>query len=122
MPQVSAQTVASEITPSRSAASDTAESISDIYAAYGVKLAGKDAADFAFSPYAQGVPTAKSGGGYELVIERYERPAEGMPEGRFTAVAGGKLLYDGRPTPRKVFPTPAPRFSCRSPRRPPRAR
>lgn len=74
--------------------------VSDIYAAYGVKLAGKDAADFAFSPYAQGVPTAKSGGGYELVIERYERPAEGMPEGRFTAVAGGKLLYDG-PLPYK---------------------
>ena len=74
--------------------------VSDIYAAYGVKLAGKDAAEFAFSPYAQGVTAVKNGGGYELVIERYERPAEGMPEGRFTAVAGGKLLYDG-PLPYK---------------------
>lgn len=67
--------------------------VQDIYGAYGVKLAGRDIETFA---------KVKEGGakksllrGYELVIERYERPTSDMPEGRLTVVAGGRLLYDG---------------------------
>lgn len=49
--------------------------VEDIYSVYGVKLVGEN--------------------GYETVIERYERPTDGLPQGRFTVVAGGALLFDG---------------------------
>lgn len=75
--------------------------VRDILAAYGVELAGKDAEEFGFAPSVK----SGSGGdmprltdlkrGYELVIERYEKPTAERPEGRLTVVAGGKLLYDG---------------------------
>lgn len=76
--------------------------VQDIYALYGVKLAGRDIDEFSLSPCS--VPSDKSGSGaftavrhgYELVIERYERPTADMPDGRLTAVAGGELLYDGK--------------------------
>lgn len=66
--------------------------VADIYSAYGVKLAGRDISEF--SPYA-GKTSGGKRRGYELLIERYERPSADMPEGRFTAVAGDRLLYDG---------------------------
>lgn len=72
--------------------------VQEIYAAYGVKLAGRDIDEFSLSPYS----AAQSSGavramrrGYEVVIERYTRPAAELPEGRLTAIAGGVLLYDG---------------------------
>lgn len=58
--------------------------VQDIYSAYGVKLEGRDIEDMSGVRH-----------GCELVIERYERPFEGAPNGRFTVVAGGALLYDG---------------------------
>ena len=77
-----------------------AVSVQDIYAAYGVKLAGRDIDEFALSPYSASAHT--SGGnvrakrrGYEVVIERYVRPTAELPEGRLTVIAGGMLLYDG---------------------------
>lgn len=70
--------------------------VQDIYAAYGVKLAGRSKEEIQFQRL-DGAETADGGefSGYELVIERYERPCIDMPEGRFTAVAGGRVLYDG---------------------------
>lgn len=62
--------------------------VQDIYSAYGVRLAGGD----------KGVDMLRRTPlkeGYELVIERYERPTEDRPSGRLTAVAGGVVLYDG---------------------------
>lgn len=58
--------------------------VQDIYSAYGVKLAG--------GGDRLGVKLAE---GYELLIERYERPGAARSDGRFTVVAGGRLLYDG---------------------------
>ncbi len=74
--------------------------VQDIYSAYGVKLAGRDIDEFAFSPCSAAAKARPSGArpggkGYEVVIERYSRPSADMPEGRLTAVAGGELLYDG---------------------------
>lgn len=76
--------------------------VQDIYSAYGVKLAGRDIDEFSLAPYCA-ASHAKRGEcglkatrrGYELVIERYEKPTEDFPEGRLTVVAGGRLLYDG---------------------------
>lgn len=71
--------------------------VQDIYSAYGVKLKGKNLKQF--SLYNFTLPAAgeerEEDGGYELVIERYERPTADMPDGRFTVAAGGELLYDG---------------------------
>jgi hypothetical protein len=80
-----------------------AVAVEDIYGVYGVKLVGKDIDDFALSPYSTsshsraGYPQHNRSvkHGYELVIERYERPTVDMPLGRLTIVAGGELLYDG---------------------------
>ena len=80
-----------------------AVSTDDIYAAYGVKLEGRDIEDFAFSPTStaahsgvQGVRSPKAvRHGYEVIIERYSRPNRDEPEGRLTIVGGDKLLYDG---------------------------
>ncbi|MDE7453957.1 MAG: hypothetical protein K2N22_06075 [Clostridia bacterium] len=76
--------------------------VQDIYSAYGVKLAGKDIEEFTLSPYSAashakgGAPEQKTTRhGYELVIEKYEKPTEDKPDGRLTVVAGGRLLYDG---------------------------
>ena len=97
--------------------------VQDIYTMYGVKLEGRDIEEFTLAMNAGsggryaglagaagfgadssgayagavGVGTGKSAikRGYELVIERYERPTADMPEGRLTVVAGGRLLYDG---------------------------
>lgn len=74
--------------------------VQDIFAMYGVKLAGRDIDEFSLSPFAC---ANRSGGdgikavrhGYELVIERYERPTAERPDGRLCTVAGGKLVYDG---------------------------
>lgn len=70
--------------------------VEEIAAAYGVKLAGRDLSEISLSPYMRG-KSAKSRDktGYELVIERYERPTCEMPNGRLTIVAGGELLFDG---------------------------
>lgn len=66
---------------------------------YGVETEGKDISAFRL-PYA--APRAgvsgkyrNTGSNFELVLERYMRPTAANPNGRFTVVAGGKLLYDG---------------------------
>ncbi|MBD5632411.1 MAG: hypothetical protein HDP34_04200 [Clostridia bacterium] len=76
--------------------------VQDIYTMYGVKLAGRDVDEFSLAPYS--VCGHSCGNmskfqairhGYELVIERYERPTADRPNGRLTVVAGGELLFDG---------------------------
>lgn len=73
--------------------------VEDIFAMYGVKLAGKDLREFSVREIeGAGYTEGFSGGerrGYELVIERYEKPDSVNPDGRLTIVAGGKLLFDG---------------------------
>lgn len=77
--------------------------VDDIYAAYGVRLEGRDIYDFSLSPttvashdslYA-GKTSAAVRHGYETVIERYVRPDSSHPDGRLTIVAGGRVLFDG---------------------------
>ncbi len=79
-----------------------AVAVEDIYAAYGVKLVGRDIDEFSLSPYSASVhsvtrvsPVTAKKHGYETVIERYERPSPECPLGRLTIVAGGVLLFDG---------------------------
>lgn len=79
-----------------------AVSAEDIYSAYGVKVAGRDIDEFSLSPYSEASHGRTVSGtakavrhGYEIVIERYERPTPSNPDGRLTVVAGDKLLYDG---------------------------
>ncbi len=76
--------------------------VEEIYATYGVKLAGRDIDEFSLSPYSASVhsitrvsPLKAVRHGYEIVIERYERPTADQPGGRLTIVAGDKVLYDG---------------------------
>ena len=71
-----------------------AVSVQDIYLSYGVKLEGKNLDEIVSSSRDMRARNEKSGG-YELVIERYERPTAERPLGRLTIVAGGVLLYDG---------------------------
>ena len=71
-----------------------AVSVQDIYSAYGVKLEGKNLDEITRSCRDMRARNEKSGG-YELVIERYSRPTDDMPQGRLTIAAGGVLLYDG---------------------------
>ncbi|MGN0817579.1 MAG: hypothetical protein ACI4L9_01300 [Candidatus Coproplasma sp.] len=79
-----------------------AVAVEDIYSAYGVELAGRDIDEFSLSPYSESAHSRNSTGsakavkhGYEIVIERYERPTAANPDGRMTVVAGDKLMYDG---------------------------
>ncbi len=79
-----------------------AVSVQDIYAAYGVRLAGRDIDEFSLSPYSASVHASPCGGavkttlhGYELIVERYERPTPDRPDGRLIVAAGDCLLYDG---------------------------
>lgn len=76
--------------------------VQDIFDMYGVKIAGRDLEEFTLAindkkyncpPNMLDLTTVKHG--YELVLERYERPTEERKSGRLTIVAGGKLLYDG---------------------------
>lgn len=62
--------------------------VQDVAAAYGVELAGDDL-EGAGSPQ----PAVRKG--YVTVIERYCRPTAELPEGRFSVVAGGRVLFDG---------------------------
>ena len=72
--------------------------VEDIFAMYGVRLEGRNIDEFAPSflnspahmPQLTGIKR-----GYEVVLERYERPTSDLPEGRLAVVAGGKLLYEG---------------------------
>ena len=72
--------------------------VEDIFAMYGVRLEGRDIDEFsptfinspAHMPHLTGTKR-----GYEVVLERYERPTLDLPEGRLAVVAGGKLLYEG---------------------------
>ncbi len=68
--------------------------VQDIYSAYGVKLSGRSLAEVS-NPDGGNGTSGEDGGGYELLIERYERPTEERARGRLTIVAGGALLYDG---------------------------
>lgn len=81
-----------------------AVSVKDIYSMYGVKLAGRDISEVG-SPFMPSVKSAKEAEktdekesfkeGYELLIERYQKCSQDLPDGRLTVVAGGILLYDG---------------------------
>lgn len=66
--------------------------VEDIYSIYGIKLAGRDISLLCGYGVAE---RAAGSGGYELVLERYERPTADNPEGRLTVVAGGSVLFDG---------------------------
>ena len=85
-----------------------AVSADDIFAAYGVKVKGRDVDEFALSPISSPSHSALQTGtaarsvkhDYEIVIERYCRPNWQYPDGRLTIVAGGELLFDG-PLPYK---------------------
>ncbi len=79
-----------------------AVSVEDIYSAYGVKLVGRDMDECSLSPCSEAIYGINGSGknksklhGYELLIERYQRPSEDYPDGRLVVVAGGKLLHDG---------------------------
>ena len=76
--------------------------VEDIFAMYGVRLEGKDIDEISLAPVgAKGNCPAHMPQitgirrGYEVVLERYERPTFDLPEGRLAVAAGGKLLYDG---------------------------
>lgn len=70
--------------------------VADIYAAYGVKIAGRDIEEYAQSRASgKSATTPAVKHGYEVVIERYVRPDCQYPDGRLTIVAGDKLLFDG---------------------------
>lgn len=70
--------------------------VADIYAAYGVKIAGHDIEEYAQSRASgKSATTPAVKHGYEVVIERYVRPDCQYPDGRLTIVAGDKLLFDG---------------------------
>lgn len=71
--------------------------VEEIAALYGVKLAGKELGEISLAPYPK-YSSAVSGEfkkGYEIVMEKYEKPTEDFPNGRLTVAAGGELLYDG---------------------------
>ena len=87
-----------------------AVSVEDIRLAYGVELAGRDIDEFSLSPYSAAAhsvtrtsPVKAVRHGYEIVIERYERPTADRPEGRLIIVAGEEVLFDG-PLPYKNGP------------------
>lgn len=74
--------------------------VQEIYSAYGVKLAGRDIEEFSLTPSPASsakceTELKETRHSYELVIERYEKPTDDLPDGRLTVVAGGRLLYDG---------------------------
>ncbi len=68
--------------------------VEDIYSMYGVKLVGHDVSGYIDGVCRSGEQESDAGG-YELVIERYERPTAELAQGRLTVVAGGKVLFDG---------------------------
>lgn len=75
----------------------------DIFAAYGVRVEGRDIDEYSASRAGVSVFGGTENGrelhsvkhGYEVVIERYVRPNCQFPDGKLTIVAGGKLLFDG---------------------------
>ena len=72
----------------------------DIFAAYGVRVKGRDIEEYSQTKYSRsgdsaGRFTHSVEHGYEVVIERYVRPNSQFPQGRLTIVAADKLLYDG---------------------------
>ncbi|MCH5143014.1 MAG: hypothetical protein J1G07_04820 [Clostridiales bacterium] len=76
--------------------------VEDIFTMYGVRLEGRDIDGFSPAPigtnsnYPAHMPQVTgSKRGYEVVLERYERPTSDRPEGRLAVAAGGKLLYEG---------------------------
>lgn len=76
--------------------------VEDIFTMYGVRLEGRDIDGFSPAPigtnsnYPAYMPQITgSKRGYEVVLERYERPTSDRPEGRLAVAAGGKLLYEG---------------------------
>ena len=76
--------------------------VEDIFAMYGVRLEGRDIDEFTLAPVGKNFNSplhmpqlTQLKRGYEVVLERYERPTSDLPEGKLTVVAGGKLLYEG---------------------------
>lgn len=75
--------------------------VEDIYAAYGVRLFGRTQEetelmqDNGKKQPKVGAEGQSAATRYEILIERYERQSPTRPDGRYTVVAGGKLLYDG---------------------------
>ncbi|MCH5148891.1 MAG: hypothetical protein J1G05_06010 [Clostridiales bacterium] len=76
--------------------------VEDIFTMYGVRLEGRDIDEFSLAPIGTNsnspahMPQLTGvKRGYEVVLERYERPTSDLPEGRLAVAAGGKLLYEG---------------------------
>ena len=76
--------------------------VEDIFAMYGVRLVGKDIEEFTLANVSANCNSPAHmpqltdiKRGYEVVLERYERPTSDLPDGRLAVVAGGKLLYVG---------------------------
>ena len=76
--------------------------VEDIFTMYGVRLEGREIDGFSLAPvgtnsnYPAYMPQLNGvKRGYEVVLERYERPTLDLPEGRLAVAAGGKLLYEG---------------------------
>lgn len=74
-----------------------AVSVQDIFERYGVKLVGRDLSQMELKIGSTNHMSGSTGNfeGYEIVIERYEKPTKERPDGRLVVVAGGELLYDG---------------------------
>lgn len=77
--------------------------VSEIYARYGIRLAGRDIGEFSFAPYSAASNFAGGAGmsaknvvrDSELVIEYYQKPCADFPNGRLIVVAGDKLAHNG---------------------------
>ena len=77
--------------------------VQDIERLYGVRVAGRQIPEFSLSPRSlsahfiggQGSRAASSLADAEIVIESYKRPTAEYPQGRFTVVAGDRLVHDG---------------------------
>lgn len=68
-------------------------SIMEIYARYGVMVEGEEINTNLYSVDKKVLGTNKEKSSNQaIVIERYERPREDLPQGRLVTVAGGKLL------------------------------
>ncbi len=71
--------------------------VREIKEKYGVDLDGKDVGVYTLSLSQDrlGKDNASVIKDAEIVIEKYEKPSKGFPNGRLITVAGGKLLYYG---------------------------
>ena len=77
--------------------------VSEIFERYGIRLPGREIAEFSLAPYSEAANFAGGAGlsarnvlrESELVIEYYQKPCADFPNGRLVVVAGGKLVHCG---------------------------